>query len=63
MSSLANEEKPWQLSVIQEIVNRPGWVAGNALVLIVTGTGERTAESRNSSANAPGMLHIEYLAP
>jgi hypothetical protein len=50
-------------AVIQEIVNRPGWAAGNALALIVTGTGERTAESRNSSANAPGELHIEYLIP
>ncbi len=50
-------------AVIQEIVNRPGWVAGNALVLIVTGTGERTAESFNSNANAPAMLHIEYFIP
>lgn len=31
--------------VIQEIVNRPGWSSGNALVLIITGAGRRTADS------------------
>jgi hypothetical protein len=47
--------------VIQEIVNRSGWASGNALALIVTGTGERVAESYDGSA-AP-ELHIEYLTP
>ncbi len=32
-------------SIIQEIVNQPGWVSGNAMVLIFTGpSGTRTAE-------------------
>ncbi len=58
-----DQQTPDLAAVIQEIVDRPGWASGNALVLIVTGTGERTAESRNSSANAPAMLHIEYVVP
>jgi hypothetical protein len=48
--------------VIQEIVNRPGWTAGNSLVLIVTGTGERVAESFDGEADAAPLLHVEYRA-
>jgi hypothetical protein len=47
-------------SVIEEIAARPGWSAGNALVLIITGTGERTAESFDGSA-AP-LLRVAYTA-
>jgi len=47
-------------SVIQEIVNRAGWSSGNSMVIIVTGSGKRVAESYNGeSANAP-LLHVEY---
>ena len=45
-------------SVIQEIVNRPGWSSGNSLALIISGSGERTAESFNGSF-AP-QLHLEF---
>jgi hypothetical protein len=45
-------------SVVQEIVNRGGWTSGNAMVFIITGTGERDAESLNGTF-AP-VLHIEY---
>ena len=31
--------------VIQEIVDQPGWQSGNALVIIMEGSGKRTAES------------------
>ena len=44
--------------IIQEIVNQTGWVSGNAVVVIITGTGTRTAESFNGTA--PPILHIEY---
>jgi hypothetical protein len=47
--------------IIQEIVNRPGWGSGNALALIVSGTGRRTAESSNGSF-AP-ILHLEFQTP
>ena len=45
-------------AVIQEIVNRPGWSSGNALAIIITGTGKRVAESFNgvSSAAALGCM-------
>ena len=46
--------------VIQEIVDRGGWRSGNALALVVTGTGVRTAESYNGISSAAPRLHIEY---
>jgi len=46
--------------VIQEIVNQAGWSSGNALALIITGTGHRTAESYNGDRSGAPLLHIEY---
>jgi hypothetical protein len=46
--------------VIQEIVNRPGWVAGNALVLIITGSGHREAESYEGDSGGAAVLHLEH---
>ncbi len=53
-------------SVIEEIVNQPGWRSGNALVLIIyddpdsTATGFRTAESYEGDSTGAALLHIEY---
>ena len=47
-------------SVIQEIVNRRGWVSGNALVLLITGSGHRTAESYDGAPDLAPVLYIEY---
>lgn len=47
--------------VVQELVNRAGWVSGNAMAFIVTGSGTRTAQSFNGTF-AP-ILHIEYTTP
>jgi fibronectin type 3 domain-containing protein len=56
----ADQRTPNLVSVVQEIVSRPGWVGGNALALIVTGSGRRTAEASESGANLAPVLHIEY---
>ena len=55
------QRTPSIASVIQEIVSLPGWSIGNSLVIIVTGTGERTAESYDGKANAAPLLHVEYV--
>jgi hypothetical protein len=47
-------------AVVQEIVDRPGWASGNALVLVVTGSGERVAESYDGVAAGAPLLHVEY---
>jgi hypothetical protein len=52
--------------VIEEIVNQPGWIGGNALVLIFRDNPANPSEARRiaesyagDSVNAP-LLHIEY---
>lgn len=47
-------------SVIQEIVNRQNWTSGNSLAVMISGTGQRDAESFNGNANAAPLLHVEY---
>jgi len=47
-------------AVIREITDRPGWSEGNSLVLIITGSGENTAEAFDGEAAAAALLHIEY---
>jgi len=48
-------------SVLQEITLRPGWVSGNSLVIIITGSGKRTAESYDGLPSAAPLLHVEYI--
>ena len=55
-----DQQTPSITSVIQEIVNRPGWSSGNSLALIITGTGERVAESYNGMPAAAPQLRVEY---
>jgi len=45
---------------VQEIVNRPGWVSGNSIVIIVSGSGRRTAESYNGEPPAAPKLVVTY---
>jgi hypothetical protein len=46
--------------VIQEIVSRPGWLAGNSLVILITGTGERVAESFDGDVAGAPLLYVEH---
>lgn len=49
-------------TLVQEVVDRPGWALGNALAIIVTGSGTRTAEAyEGDAANAP-RLNIQFCA-
>jgi hypothetical protein len=56
-----SDQRTSDLSVlVQEIVNRPGWQQGNAIVILFEGYGRRAAESYDGSpADAP-VLHLEY---
>jgi len=47
-------------SVLQEIVSRPGWSSGNSLAIIITGTGERTAEVYEDDPNTAAVLSITF---
>jgi PKD repeat protein len=57
-----DQRTPDLWAIVQEIVDRADWSAGNAMVIIVTGSGERTAESFNGSSSAAPLLHVEYIA-
>lgn len=67
-----NEEGPDQRSgdlvaIIQEIIDQPGWVAGNSMVLILSDNqanpsqGIRCAEAYDDNQGGAPLLHIEYL--
>ncbi len=45
-------------AVVQEVVRRPGWRPGNALALVMTGSGERRASSHDGVASP--VLHLAY---
>jgi len=49
--------------LVQEIVDRQGWESDNALVIIIEGTGRRTAVAYDSSPESAPSLHVEYLLP
>lgn len=53
-----DQRTPTLIPVVQQIVNRTGWSAGNALAVIITGSGVRTAEAFEGTAKA--KLHVEY---
>jgi hypothetical protein len=47
-------------AIIQEVISRPGWNSGNSLVVIVTGSGKRTAESYDGEAANSPRLQVTY---
>ncbi len=47
-------------SIIQEIVARAGWMPGNPLAVIISGSVHRTAESYYGSSSGAPLLHVEY---
>jgi hypothetical protein len=58
---LAAQLSPDLKEIIQEIIDRPGWAENNALVIMKlgwTGTGERTAESRDGEIAAAAEITI-----
>jgi hypothetical protein len=54
----SRQRSPDLSAIVQEIVDRPGWASGNALVLVVTGSGKRAAES--FEGGSPPVLEISY---
>jgi hypothetical protein len=62
-ASGADQRSPDIATVIQPVVNRTGWAANNAIVLILTGSGSRIAEAWDGLAAGAPILHIEYTPP
>ncbi len=59
----AAQQTPSLGAVVQEIVDRPDYNAGNAMAFLVTGSGKRTARATESAAAKAPRLVIEYIAP
>ncbi len=55
-----DQKTPNLALIIQEIVNRPGFVSGNAIAIIVEGNGKRVAESFNGDQQGAPELCISY---
>ncbi|MCA9246209.1 MAG: putative Ig domain-containing protein [Planctomycetales bacterium] len=53
-----DQQTPNLASILNEIVSRPGWANGNAVALIIGGSGVRTAEAFDGTA-APALM-IEF---
>ncbi|HMG17061.1 MAG TPA: hypothetical protein VK590_16500, partial [Saprospiraceae bacterium] len=47
-------------SIIQELINRKGWVSNNSMAFIISGAGSRTTESFDYLGNNPPKLVISY---
>jgi hypothetical protein len=47
-------------ALIQEVVSRNGWESGNSIVVVISGSGERTAVSYNGDPSGAPLLHVEY---
>ncbi|MBY5162749.1 Ig-like domain-containing protein [Salsipaludibacter albus] len=46
--------------VVQQLVDQPGWQSGNAMVLVVTGSGKRTAEAHDGFPALSPTLHVRF---
>lgn len=61
-SSIDNEQTSPNIAiVIQDVVNKELWEANNSIVLLIEGSGQRTAESFDGNNNKAPTLIIEYI--
>ncbi len=58
-----DQQTPDISTIVQEVIDRPGWQNGNALGIVITGSGQRTAESYDGEPNGAPLLHLEYSLP
>lgn len=65
VSSSGTDQTPSLVSVIQEIVDRAGYAAGNAIGIQINGDGTSTTyqewEHVEAAGTAHAVLHIEYI--
>ncbi|MCU7797148.1 MAG: putative Ig domain-containing protein [Candidatus Thiodiazotropha sp. (ex Myrtea spinifera)] len=47
-------------NVVQEVVNRSGWNSDNHLVLVISGSGTRTADAYEGNAANAAVLTVQY---
>ena len=62
-SSSERHRSPDLSNLIQVLVDREDWDAFNAIVIIIAGTGRRTAESYDGESDAAPILYAEFTLP
>jgi hypothetical protein len=58
--SSATQRTPDLRLVVQEVISRPGWSSGNAMVFILNGAGRRVADSFDKVGGRPPRLHVAW---
>lgn len=58
-----DQRTPSLAASLQQIVDLNGWSAGNAVVVLVTGSGKRTAVAYDGNPAGAAVLHVEYTLP
>lgn len=57
------QRSPNLAAIVQEIINRPGWQAGNTLTFLITSVSPHPATSRDDSTEPAPDLQITFLPP
>jgi hypothetical protein len=61
VASMDYPQTPDLRSIVQEIVDRPGWTSGNAMVFMIEGSGQRVTQSYDGQSGSAPLLHVEYM--
>lgn len=61
--SNATQLTPNLAGLVQDVVSRPGWANGHALVFLISGSGHRTADSFDKNGGSPARLSITFSSP
>lgn len=59
----SDQRTPNLAPIVQEIVNQTSWAAGNSMVMIIAGSGKRTAQAYEVNPSGAPLLHIEFTMP
>ena len=46
--------------IVQEVIDRPGWLANNSMVFVIPGSGLRAAEAYEGESLSAPVLHVEF---
>lgn len=58
-----DQRTPDLAAALQQVVSRPDWASGNAVLVLVTGSGRRTAEAYDGLPAGAPLLHVAYTVP
>ncbi|WP_179344964.1 fibronectin type III domain-containing protein [Winogradskyella ursingii] len=55
-----SQQTPRITNIVNEIYSQPGWISGNSMTFIISGTGRRVADARESGASIAPRLLLFY---